>query len=813
MAPPTVLLAVFMVSILAYGAPQALADYGGSVSLDRSTYPVPFGGPGDAAKFRYHDLLEGTGSDTHASDGAVTIYIQISDRDFDTSANADALAVGPGTLAVEILRGAHKSVPASAAGLEGTSIRETSPASGIFEVDLPIRYDDGPPEGCPAGDGMFRQGGGCLLSGDTIMVRYTDPDDADGNSDTVAGSAAFDLRNGTLESHKDVAKIGSDIVLTLTDPDLDLDSGSKQSYPLDLIAWRSDPATLTMGPGGGHRDTFNPEPLTLEETGDGTGIFEVIIEIPVEIGGSHLDRGEMITLEYIDRGPGGADFVGQESLSVSTEAYTSDYGATVMLDQRTYAPTDRIPITIVAPDHNFDHNQIEHIGSDLYPLSISTGAGTIERYRLEETGFDTGVFRGEVTLTGSHRTTTGGITGPTDGVLPAGGDDRLTISFKYSLRDELIRGFADIGGNTAGGGRGPPALPVDQRMSVGDPRVVDSSGSVADPVQAGRQVQITADLANRHSGDQPFAYIVTMTNPDGTKDNPRWITGSIGSGRSLSPSIPWTPGGAGTYEADIDVRPSYGSGDRLAEPARISITVGGDAPAPEPGPPAAGRQMAISDPRVTDSSGSRLSKIDPGDPVQLTATFENTRDEFQEFTYVAEIQKGEVSDRQYLTTQIGPKASVSPGLSWIPGESGTYMVTIYARESIDGPGDLAAPVGLSVEVRDVIPPTEKLSVGSPSVGDGAVKQGQKVDVTSKITNKQDRDQRHVYIVQVADEEGTVVYITWSAEDVGANEELLSSVPWVPERPGRYEITTYVWSSLVNNPEALAPPARSTVVVG
>ncbi|MDA7949615.1 MAG: hypothetical protein MPJ78_19340, partial [Hyphomicrobiaceae bacterium] len=207
MAPPTVLLAVFMVSILAYGAPQALADYGGSVSLDRSTYPVPFGGPGDAAKFRYHDLLEGTGSDTHASDGAVTIYIQISDRDFDTSANADALAVGPGTLAVEILRGAHKSVPASAAGLEGTSIRETSPASGIFEVDLPIRYDDGPPEGCPAGDGMFRQGGGCLLSGDTIMVRYTDPDDADGNSDTVAGSAAFDLRNGTLESHKDVAKI------------------------------------------------------------------------------------------------------------------------------------------------------------------------------------------------------------------------------------------------------------------------------------------------------------------------------------------------------------------------------------------------------------------------------------------------------------------------------------------------------------------------------------------------------------------------------------------------------------------------------
>ncbi|MDA7941990.1 MAG: hypothetical protein MPJ06_08805 [Nitrosopumilus sp.] len=117
---------------------------------------------------------------------------------------------------------------------------------------------------------------------------------------------------------------------------------------------------------------------------------------------------------------------------------------------------------------------------------------------------------------------------------------------------------------------------------------------------------------------------------------------------------------------------------------------------------------------------------------------------------MAEIQKGEVSDRQYLTTQIGPKASVSPGLSWTPGESGTYMVTIYARESIDGPGDLAAPVGLSVEVRDVIPPTEKLSVGSPSVGDGAVKQGQKVDVTSKITNKQDMDQRHVYIVQVAD---------------------------------------------------------------
>jgi hypothetical protein len=51
--------------------------------------------------------------------------------------------------------------------------------------------------------------------------------------------------------------------------------------------------------------TFDPEPSELRETGDSTGIFQVVIEIPAALGGENLDRGEKIDLEYTDWGPAG----------------------------------------------------------------------------------------------------------------------------------------------------------------------------------------------------------------------------------------------------------------------------------------------------------------------------------------------------------------------------------------------------------------------------------------------------------------------------------------------------------------------------
>ena len=365
-------------------------------------------------------------------------------------------------------------------------ITETAPASGIFEFDLDILYTDGPAStqcpttlaatgfsslttpGTKAGeltrfDAESTTGEYCILQGDIITVEYTDPADASGDVNTVTDSATFDLRNGALQSDKSVYIIGSDMIMTLIEPDLDLDNDLAEIYDLDLIEWDSDAATITMGNLGGAFAAFDPEPSDLRETGDSTGIFQIVIEIPKVLNNDNLERGEEIVLEYTDWGPSGADFVGQEDEDINLTVFTSNFGATIELDQKVYTWTDKVYITIVAPDHNFDSNLVDEVGdSTSDPIKVATRGHDINRYKLVETGTDTGIFTGEVILTGFGHDSDGDSTtgdangfdagtttdsadgsGPTDGLLGADDDDGLTVSFEFS-EDETVVGSALI---------------------------------------------------------------------------------------------------------------------------------------------------------------------------------------------------------------------------------------------------------------------------------------------------------------------------------------------------------------------------------
>ncbi|MGH9910506.1 MAG: hypothetical protein ACRD32_07690, partial [Nitrososphaerales archaeon] len=366
---------------------------------------------------------------------------------------------------------------------------EIAPDAGIFEVEVPVLYTDGPASNnCPttasfqsllvpgarSADELVRfdeastPGNFCIQQGDIVTIEYTDPSDASGDENTVTDSATFDLRNGVLQSDKSVYIIGADMIMTLIEPDLDLDSDTAESYDLDLIEWDSDAATVTMGDKGGTDSSngakFDPEPSDFRETGDNTGIFQVVIEIPDTLGGERLDRGEEIELEYTDWGPSGADFVGDEDEDVNLTIYTSNFGATVELDQKVYTWTDKVFMTIVAPDHNFDSNLIDEIGdTTIDKVTVSTRGNKLSQYKLTETGTDTGIFTGEVILTGFLHDADGDVNtgtngddtdpctgkrptcsgdnglGPTNGFLEADDDDGLTVSFEFT-EDETVVG-------------------------------------------------------------------------------------------------------------------------------------------------------------------------------------------------------------------------------------------------------------------------------------------------------------------------------------------------------------------------------------
>ena len=251
----------------------------------------------------------------YVPNGDLSIHVRVTDADYDVSASGqDTISgSGDGPITVFVNRGSDTCIIATAGGDSGVrnsergcndeymrygSVQEIAPDAGVFEVDITVRYDDGPDdERCPV------RGDGCILQGDIIQVEYADRIDASGDRNTVTDSATFDLRNAVLQSDKNSYLIGTDMILTLIEPDFDLDNDQAETYTLDLIEWDSDAATVTMGKRGGEAGSFDPEPDALRETGDSTGIFQTIVEIPEELDDDRLERDEVIVLEYTDWDP------------------------------------------------------------------------------------------------------------------------------------------------------------------------------------------------------------------------------------------------------------------------------------------------------------------------------------------------------------------------------------------------------------------------------------------------------------------------------------------------------------------------------
>ncbi|MCV0392936.1 MAG: hypothetical protein K5790_06545 [Nitrosopumilus sp.] len=739
----------------------------GSVSLDRTVYPVPFGiperfatpdtntTPNGRSVFPVHQTaMDGTSGLTTSgeflSKGGLTVHVRVNDPDFDISASGeDAIAqnvaaalpanqVGPVKLSV--IRGSSVVVLGYAGGpsavpgeidvgnnnaTKSTNIRqfgpmeEIAPDAGIFESDILIRYTDGPASStCPdttsyvaiggvAGTDVYKRfdqapAAGtdyCILQGDILQVEYTDPADASGDVNTVTDSATFDLRNGVLQSDKSVYIIGSDMILTLIEPDLDLDNDQAETYSLDLIEWDSDAATISMGTLGGSGGKFDPEPLNFRETGDSTGIFQIVIEIPDILLGDKLERGEEIVLEYTDWGPSGSDYVGDEDEDVNLTIFTSNFGATVELDQKVYSWTDKVYITIVAPDHNFDSNLVDEIGdTDTDPIKISTRGHKLNNYKLVETGTDTGIFTGEVILTGfvhdaDGKSSTGDSTqggsdtnprttgsGPTSGYIESDDDDGITVSFEFS-EDETVVGSSLIRWNIGevqwleasypASGTGVVRI-IDPDMNL-DPESVDNFDvDVWSDSDAGG-IDLTVTETNEATGIFEGTVFFTVTDES--------------SGHRLRVA----EGDTVTAEYEDNTLPDpYTTADELDITA--TSLIGTVVPPLERAP--------ASNLRTVDAFGNSLSTVKVDQQVQITADLANGQDREQQFAYLVQIQDGNgvTVSLAWITGSLSAGQSFSPALSWIPDQAGTYSATAFVWESVDNPTALSPPVSTTITV-------------------------------------------------------------------------------------------------------------------
>ena len=620
----------------------------GSVSLDRTVYPVP------------------------ADDTTVTVYVSIEDADYDESSGSiNSIADTTVTITVD-------GIDVAILGGADSPIDETSADSGVFEdsVDIGITMKG-------IGDDEDRTAN--VEQGSIITVKYDDPTDASGKKNSVSDSATFDLRNAVLTSDKSTYVIGQDAFLTLIEPDLNLDSASQETVPLTRIKWDSNAEGDTDLSNG----AFGAVPANLRESGANTGVFHVSITIPEDIGGSNLERGEEITLTYEDNGPSGADSVGDDQRDVELSIETSNFGATLELDQNIYTWTDKVFITIVASDYNFDSNVIDEIGDEGDgEITVRIRNNDIETYNLAETGPDTGVFTGEVVLIGttyeagdnidltvSKEQSTG--SGPTDGTIEADNGDGLSVSFEYSDSEAPLVASALIRWNVgevqwleasyAATGSGIVRV-IDPDMNL-NPDAVDNLDMVVHSETFLGGITLTVTETQEASGI--FEGTVEF-DPDEASQGHR---------------LQVTEGDIVTAEYDDYTLPD-GDDETIAATTLIGSIV----------PPL--ERAPASNPAIVDAFGTALASVSVDQQVQITADLTSGQDRDQDFAYLVQIQNedGVTIALSWITGTLGAGATFSPSQSWTPSETGSYTATIFVWESVSNPTALSPQLTITIDV-------------------------------------------------------------------------------------------------------------------
>ena len=91
------------------------------------------------------------------------------------------------------------------------------------------------------------------------------------------------------------------------------------------------------------------------------------------------------------------------------------------------------------------------------------------------------------------------------------------------------------------------------------------------------------------------------------------------------------------------------------------------------------------------------------------------------------------------------------------------------------------------------------------------KVNKQVQITSDVTNGQDRTQPFAYLVQIQNQDGVVVSLSWLSGSLDAGQSLNPSQSWTPVLPGTYTAQIFVWAG-INNPDALSPPLNMVITV-
>jgi hypothetical protein len=371
--------------------------------------------------------------------------------------------------------------------------------------------------------------------------------------------------------------------------------------------------------------------------------------------------------------------------SVSFAEKTPDYYkpyAPISLDKSVYTWTDKIHITIISPSWNENKNSIDSIGDDLdHQVKISTASHSLWPYRLTETSPNSGIFTGEVILTGfSHDIDNDGNSdtiprttgnGPTNGLLEVKRDDGITISFEFAdgvvltTSAKISWNLGEISFSSSNYSTDEPII-----IQVNDPDMNLNPESLD---------QITIEIST-DSDSAGISVIAVETQDDsGIFESTVSLTqNSESSGNRIHAF----PGDIITAKYEDRTLPvPYGISDDLDVTAKSSI---------ESNIPNIQR-ISIEDLYIADSSGKQINELIKDKQIQITSHIHNNQNYPQPFTSIIQItdEKNKIVSLSWITGKVSELQNFELSQSWIPTNSSYYKIETFVWKSLADPSPLA----------------------------------------------------------------------------------------------------------------------------
>jgi len=373
----------------------------------------------------------------------------------------------------------------------------------------------------------------------------------------------------------------------------------------------------------------------------------------------------------------------------SVPDYEKPY-APIFTDKSAYSWTDKIIISITAPSWNSNSNQVNSIGeSNSHPIKISSGENFLKPYRFTETSSSSGIFSGEIILTGflhdvdgdgnfdTNPKTSGN--GPTNGFLEVENNDSISISFEFADGVVLTE-----------------SVPITWNMGV---------------------VQFTQDIFLINDSVELRVIDHDMNlNPE-TLDTIAVDVFSDSDSGGIQIIATETSERSGDFIASIALSTSTSSGNRLyAIPGDSIFAKYDDHTLPKPYSKSDEKSIqtsAIIDHSIpainriqttpisfSDSFGNPLTSYISESQMQIVGTIENQIIFDQEFIYFFQIKNSanSVISLSWIQGKLSPNQILDISQSWIPTKSGNYILETYVWNSLNDLIPLSPPISTLIIV-------------------------------------------------------------------------------------------------------------------